>query len=101
MRELLAFRRRQLRMRLEVIGARAGVPLAWAWAARAEFLVASAALGGWASITLAIARIGAPDIVWPLSIGLALLSICGWSWLRTLVTLGLYTLTRAAPSRRG
>lgn len=62
-------------------------------AARAELAATAALLGGWASLTAGVAALTTPH-VWPISIGLLLLSLCGWKFLATLVTHGLYVLTR-------
>lgn len=50
-------------------------------------------VGGWALVTYGLASLTVPE-VWPLSGGLALLSLAGWGHLRQIVSLGLYTLTR-------
>ena len=63
-------------------------------ALRAELLVSLAMLSGWALVTLAVARIVRPDVVWPLSAGLAVLALCGWKFLLQIARDGLYILTR-------
>lgn len=63
------------------------------WAGFAELLQSAALLAGWLLITKGVADLTTPK-VWSVSIGLLLLSLCGWSWLRTFFTRGLYTLTR-------
>jgi hypothetical protein len=63
-------------------------------AARAELAIVVAVLCGWALVTLAIARVIRPDVVWPLSAGLFLLALCGVQWLGTIIWAGLYQLTR-------
>lgn len=63
-------------------------------AIRAELLVSAAMLCGWALVTLAIARLVRPDVVWPLSAGLAVLALCGWRFLLQIARDGLYMLTR-------
>jgi hypothetical protein len=57
-----------------------------------EAAVAIAIVWGWAFITLGIARIARPDVVFPLSIGLLLMSLAGWRIFVTLVWHGLYVL---------
>lgn len=63
---------------------------------RAELLTAGAFLAGWALLTWAIARLTAPE-AWLVSAGLLLLSLGGWKLLWTVITEGLYTLTKGAP----
>ena len=63
-------------------------------ALRAELLVSLAMLAGWALVTLAIGRLVRPDVVWPLSAGLAVLALCGWKFLLQIARDGLYILTR-------
>ena len=63
---------------------------------RAELLVSLGMLAGWALVTLALGRITRPDVVWPLSAGLAVLALCGWKFLLQVVREGLYILTRDA-----
>lgn len=99
-REWARLRLRQLGYRVDDAVARLCRPIDAVWSLRAELAVAGCVVGGWASVTLAVARIGAASIVWPLSIGLALLSLCGWTPLRHLVTVGLYALTQKE-GRRG
>lgn len=71
---------------------------AWAsfGAVRAELLVSLGLLLGWALVTLALGRIARPDVVWPLSAGVAAFSLCGWKFLLQLLREGLYMLTRDA-----
>ena len=69
------------------------------YAARAEILVSAAMLGGWALLTYGIALLTTPK-VWPISGGLLLLSAGGWRLLWTIVSYGLYSLTREAPRGR-
>jgi hypothetical protein len=64
--------------------------------ARAELAQALAILAGWALVTLAVARVARPDVTWPLSAGLLLLSLSGVKWLGNLFWNGLYHLTRDA-----
>lgn len=52
-----------------------------------------AIVAGWALVTYGLASLTVPE-VWPLSGGLALLSLAGWGHLRQIVSLGLYTLSR-------
>lgn len=56
-----------------------------------EILTASAFVAGWLLITKGIADLTRPQ-VWPISIGLLLLSLCGWSLIRTIFVRGLYLL---------
>jgi hypothetical protein len=62
-----------------------------------ETLVSIAALAGWILVTAGIASLlparGA-HALWLSSIGLLLVSLCGWKFLRRIVTDGLYILTR-------
>lgn len=64
--------------------------------ALAELLLVAALLGGWASLTVGVAAIpGArARIVWPISIGLLLLSGCGWGFLARIAIVGIYARTR-------
>lgn len=52
-----------------------------------------AILFGWALVTEGIARLTVPEVR-PISAGLLLLSIAGWSHLRSLFGAGLYALMR-------
>lgn len=61
------------------------------WSLRAELLVAAAFLGGWFLVTLGIASYTSTR-VWPISLGILLLSLCGWKWVWNLTSVGLYTL---------
>lgn len=99
LRELAGVRRRQLGMRLHDWSWIVRRPLAAMWARRAELAVFLAAAGGWAAITHAIGRLVRPDVVWPISLGLFLLSLCGWRLLYTVADAGLYTLTREGKPR--
>jgi hypothetical protein len=63
------------------------------WGARAEVLLTGAALGGWYALTYGLAGLLGTK-VWPLSVGVLLLSGCGWKLLWRIVTDGLYDLTR-------
>lgn len=63
------------------------------WALWAELLTVLAIVAGWASLTWGLARLLTPT-VWPLSAGLALLSIAGWRLLGELAWRGLYVLTK-------
>jgi hypothetical protein len=67
------------------------------WAGRhAKSLHAAAIVLGWVGVTAGVApllaRLG--FVVWPLSLGLLLLSLAGWGHLRVLFGAGLYTLSR-------
>lgn len=74
--------------------------LNWAVTARAEILLTIALLGGWALVTWGIALLTTWK-VWPISGGLLLLSCGGWRLLWTIVSDGLYMLTRKPVTRRG
>lgn len=65
----------------------------------AEILTGLAFLAGWCLITAAVAALTVPQ-VWPLSMGLLLLSAGGWRMLLGLATDGLYALTRPKPERK-
>lgn len=60
----------------------------------AEAGTGAALVAGWALVTLGVARYLDPAVVWPVSIGLLLLSLCGWGFLLELFTEGLYVLSR-------
>lgn len=62
-------------------------------AARRELAWSLALLAGWALITLSIARLVRPDVVWPLSGGLFLLALFGAKSIGLLAWNGLYALT--------
>lgn len=74
--------------------------LPWADAAQG-----GAILVGIGGVVLAVARLtGRPDVVWPLGVGLFLLSLAGWGFLRRLFTDGLYHHSLAEeerPTREG
>lgn len=62
-----------------------------------EILISLAAVAGWALVTASVAGLihGAGSrLVWSASTGLFLLSLCGWKFLRKIVTDGLYAMTR-------
>lgn len=61
-----------------------------------EIAVTAAALVGWALVTAGIATIipHYARAIWFASAGLLLLSLCGWKFLGTIITTGLYVLTR-------
>lgn len=76
------------------------------WGARGEVLVTLAILAGWTLITHGIVQLlgrwASGSALWSLSAGLFLLSLAGWSFLRTMFGKGLYALTQLkAPKRRG
>lgn len=64
---------------------------------RGEILTSFALFAGWILVTLAIARIVRPDVVWPASSGLFLLSLCGWRLLYAIASHGLYKLMLPRP----
>lgn len=72
------------------------VSLPWAELAAGVALVA-----GWLLVTWALASMLRTWQVWPLSAGLALLSLFGWRVLRVIALDGLYALTREAKAPRG
>jgi uncharacterized membrane protein len=57
-----------------------------------EILTATAFIAGWLLITKGVADLTRRE-AWFISIGLLLLSLCGWSLIRTIVTRGLYLLS--------
>jgi hypothetical protein len=59
-----------------------------------EILTVVALLAGWTFVTLAIARLARPDVVWPLSLGLLFMLIPGRPILSRFVGIGLYGLTK-------
>lgn len=59
----------------------------------AKALHMTAILGGWAALTYGVASLMVPE-VWPISLGLLLLSAAGWSHLRVLAGAGIYALWR-------
>lgn len=60
-----------------------------------EILFAVAALAGWAALTVGVRVVthGAPA-VWPLAIGVLLMSACGWGLLGKLAYRGVYVVWR-------
>lgn len=58
----------------------------------AEYLTALSFVSGWALVTSFIAALTSP-LAWRLSVGLFLLSLCGWRLLWTLTRDGLYALS--------
>lgn len=62
-----------------------------------EIAVAVTALAGWLLTTAGVAAVLSPKsgrALWLASVGLLLISLCGWKFLLTIVTNGLYVLTR-------
>lgn len=62
-----------------------------------ELAVTVAALSGWALVTAGVATLlphQASRALWLSSTGLLLVSLCGWRFVATIVTTGLYVLTR-------
>lgn len=55
---------------------------------------ALAFLGGWLLFTHGVVLYTSPR-VWPISTGLLLLSLCGWTWIRNFLGTGLYSLNEA------
>lgn len=99
-RERLGVRWRQLGMRVHDTRRALSRPIVVVWAARAELAVFVGAVGGWCALTVGVARLVRPDIVWPLSLGILSLSLCGWRLLATVAQHGLYALSRE-DRRRG
>lgn len=60
---------------------------------RAEILQAAAIFCGWACLTDGIAALTTRQ-VWPISLGLLLLSLAGWQFLGTLFWRGFYVITK-------
>jgi hypothetical protein len=60
----------------------------------AATLTGAALVVGWLCITLGIAAIARPRLVWPLSIGLLFVTAAGWRLLFTIGAHGLYSLTK-------
>jgi hypothetical protein len=69
-----------------------------AWRIRAEVMLSLALMLGWASLTMGVARLTSP-IAWFFSIGVLLLSLCGWGMLAQLCWKGLYVLSRKRGGR--
>lgn len=61
-----------------------------------ELAVTVGAILGWALLTGGLAAVlpTHAKALWLASAGMLLLSLCGWKFLWTIVTTGLYTLTR-------
>lgn len=72
--------------------ARAAVELLRRWAA--EILQLVAIVVGWLLVTRGVVALSTPK-VWPISIGLLLLSVAGWGYLATFFWCGLYKLTHS------
>jgi hypothetical protein len=66
-----------------------------------ELAVAGAIVGGWICVTVAVAQLAPPGIVWPASMGLLLLSLAGWKFIGHLAWYGLYVLSHDEPKGRG
>jgi hypothetical protein len=62
--------------------------------AKAEILVACAIVGGWASLTSAVAIYIRPAVTWRVSIAVLLFSLAGWRFVGRIVSQGLYKLSR-------
>lgn len=68
---------------------------------KAEILQAVALLGGWAAITRGIRSFIPSRVdVWSISVGLLLLSLCGWRFLYVLGRSGLYAISRKSEARQ-
>jgi len=63
-------------------------------ALRAEILTAIAWLAGWALLTIAVAEIAPPRVVWPASVGLLCFALGGFRLVGYIAMTGLYLLTR-------
>jgi hypothetical protein len=66
----------------------------------AELLQALAIVSGWLLVTRGIVELTTPKL-WPISIGLLLLSIAGWGFLASLFWNGLYKLRHSAERADG
>lgn len=66
---------------------------AWLAAWHAELAVSVAAVLGWTCVARTVALLTTPK-VYSLFAGIFLLSCCGWRFLWTVMTKGLYALTR-------
>ena len=64
-----------------------------------EALQAVGILSGWALVTFGVASLLVWQ-VWPISLGLLVLSVVGWGHLKRLFGKGLYELSRDPPKRR-
>lgn len=67
--------------------------------ARAELLTGAAFVGGWLLVTWGVAELTTRRI-WPISLGVLLLSAGGWALLWEVIREGLYTLTRPPKDKR-
>lgn len=67
----------------------------WLASFAGELLTAAAFVGGWLLVTVGVAALLPPRVVWPVSLGLLLLSAGGWGLLVSVARHGLYVLTRA------
>lgn len=63
------------------------------WEIRAEILTATGLIGGWLLVTWGLPAITSWK-VWPISIGILLLSAAGWEFILNLARKGLYHLSR-------
>lgn len=61
---------------------------------RAEIATSVALVAGWACLTSAVSHYVSAGVVWRVSAGLFLLSLCGWRLLGKIAGHGLYKLTR-------
>lgn len=61
---------------------------------RGELAISIASVAGWACLTSAVSHLVRADVVWRVSAGLFLLSLCGWRLLGKIAGHGLYKLTR-------
>lgn len=68
---------------------------------RAELLLACSMIGGWLLVTYALTAIARPRIVWPMSMGLLLLSASGWKLIGEIATKGCYVLNVRAKRAAG
>ena len=73
---------------------RVAAVIAAVWDGRAELVQAVVLLLGWVLVTRAIAQLTRPTVVWDISIGVLLLSICGWKFLGLLFWRGLYSINQ-------
>lgn len=64
-----------------------------------EGLLVLGIISGWGLVTFGVASLLVWE-VWPISLGLLVLSIVGWGHLKRLFGKGLYELSRDPPKRR-
>lgn len=60
----------------------------------AQLATAAALVLGWLLVTLGVAAVAAPRVVWPISLGLLCISLGGWKLIVAIAVDGLYALTK-------